>query len=126
MKFIQRGRRGRKSAAIRGRVERLQVKTLEAGHIVTKVVNVPRDKRTYENIGDAKYAITPVWENGHCVGHAIESINPMNRGRVVRKDSSTIFVPGRKQQVYDKMALPDGIYKCDSCGNYVQVGHSCF
>lgn len=113
--------------------KRLQV-SLESKHIdkiVSISVSVPNDKPIIKKIGPNRCVITPVLENGKLVGHAIEVIDSIYSPSISRIKNSHKRVNIKKKapyishNVYDRMALPDGIYRCTGCGNYVRQSHKC-
>ncbi|WP_139151077.1 hypothetical protein [Vibrio ordalii] len=105
------------------------------GNLVRKHVFVGR-KRIVRQIAGQPVVITPVLRNGTIAGYAIESKEKLRmiakplRTEMIAKGRLLSKVRRRKIQtyahdVYELGLLPDGIYICSECGNYVEPPHVC-
>lgn len=105
------------------------------GNLVRKHVSVGT-KRIVRKVAGQSIVITPVLRNGTITGYAIESKDKLRmiakplRTEMIAKQGLVSKASRRKVQtyvhdVYKLGLLPDGIYICSGCGNYVESTHVC-
>ncbi|MCB5450221.1 hypothetical protein G4B85_14555 [Vibrio lentus] len=105
------------------------------GKLVRKHISVGT-KRIVRKVAGQPVVITPVLQNGTIAGYAIESKEKLRmiakplRTEMIAKGRLLSKVSRRKVQtythdVYELGLLPDGIYICSGCGNYVAPPHVC-
>jgi hypothetical protein len=105
------------------------------GNLVRKHVSVGT-KRIFRKIAGQPVVITPVLRGGAIAGYAIGSKDKLGmiakplRTEMIAKRGLLSKGSRRKVQtyvhdVYKLRLLPDGIYICSRCGNYVVPTHVC-
>ncbi|ARN65999.1 hypothetical protein M2G96_20975 [Vibrio vulnificus] len=105
------------------------------GNLVRKHISVGT-KRIVRKVAGQPFVITPVFQNGTIAGYAIERNEKLRmiakplrtemtvKGRLLPKASHR-KVQRYAHDVYELGLLPDGIYICSGCGNYVAPPHVC-
>jgi predicted SPOUT superfamily RNA methylase MTH1 len=127
----------------KGNVMRVKAKTKAAsiiiscknskGNLIRKSI-VVGNRRVIRHVAHQPFVITPVLKEKLIVGYAIEGQKKLNelyrqvRGDVeggVGRREPRRRVPKVNREVYDVSVLPDGMYICNNCNNFVKSGHRC-
>lgn len=102
------------------------------GYLVTKNIAVV-DRRIIRYIGGQPIVITPVTQNRHIVGYAIEGkekfdeiLSGRRKEGIGHRNRPTLQRnPNLVREIYELGLLPDGMFVCSDCGNFVKKGHKC-
>jgi hypothetical protein len=103
------------------------------GNLIRKRASVSTH-RVIRQVADQFFVITPVIDGNSIVGYAVEGedklrdIHSLRLAQIANRNGSRIArrrLPRPLQEVYDLNVLPDGMFICSACQNFVKSGHRC-